>query len=146
MDQKRTQRDKQTDKQQIDRQTDRQTYLKPLPMRVHAGGNTVYCSQSGIIQWVKIGRRNPLGPMYFVKIQNGSCEGYRIICFTISIQILNSRLPEFCIHKDFTMNSLSSIRFDSYVQYLSYDILTIAEMPNNELTSNHTLSLPPLHL
>ena len=36
--------------------------------------------------------------------------------------------------------------FDSYVRYLSYDLLVIAEMPNYELTSNHTLSLPPLHL
>ena len=36
--------------------------------------------------------------------------------------------------------------FDSYVRSSNYALLTIAEMPNNELTSIHTLSLPPLHL
>ena len=36
--------------------------------------------------------------------------------------------------------------FDSYVCSSNYALLTIAEMPNNELTSIHTLSLPPLHL
>ena len=41
---------------------------------------------------------------------------------------------------------VSSVRFDSYVQYLSYDLLVIAEMSHNELTGIHTLSLPPLHL
>ena len=35
---------------------------------------------------------------------------------------------------------------NTYVQYLSYDLLIIAEMPNYELTGNHTLSLPPLYL
>ena len=36
--------------------------------------------------------------------------------------------------------------FDSYVRSSDYALLTIAEMPNNELTSIHTLSLQPLHL
>ena len=36
--------------------------------------------------------------------------------------------------------------FDSYVHSSNYALLTIAEMPNNELTSIHTLSLPSLHL
>ena len=36
--------------------------------------------------------------------------------------------------------------FDSYVHSSNYALLAIAEMPNNELTSIHTLSLPPLHL
>ena len=36
--------------------------------------------------------------------------------------------------------------FDSYVRSSNYALLAIAEMPNNELTSIHTLSLPPLHL
>ena len=36
--------------------------------------------------------------------------------------------------------------FDSYVHSSNNALLTIAEMPNNELTSIHTLSLPPLHL
>ena len=36
--------------------------------------------------------------------------------------------------------------FDSYVRSSNYALLAIAKMPNNELTSIHTLSLPPLHL
>ena len=36
--------------------------------------------------------------------------------------------------------------FDSYVHSSNYALLAIAEMPNNELTSIHTLSLPPDHL
>ena len=36
--------------------------------------------------------------------------------------------------------------FDSYVCSSNYALLTIAKLPNNELTSIHTLSLPPLHL
>ena len=36
--------------------------------------------------------------------------------------------------------------FDSYVCSSNYALLTIAELPNNELTSIHTLSLPPLLL
>ena len=34
----------------------------------------------------------------------------------------------------------------TYVQYLNYALCVIAEMPNYELTGNHTLSLPPLYL
>ena len=33
---------------------------------------------------------------------------------------------------------------DSYVCSSNYALLAIAELPNNELTSIHTLSLPPL--
>ena len=36
--------------------------------------------------------------------------------------------------------------FDSYVRSSNYALLTIAELPNNELTGIHTLSLPPLLL
>ena len=36
--------------------------------------------------------------------------------------------------------------FDSYVCSSNYALLAIAEMSNDELTSIHTLSLPPLHL
>ena len=36
--------------------------------------------------------------------------------------------------------------FDSYVRSSSYALLTITEMPNNELSGIHTLSLPPLLL
>ena len=36
--------------------------------------------------------------------------------------------------------------FDSYVHSSNYALLVIAELPNNELTSIHTLSLPPLLL
>ena len=36
--------------------------------------------------------------------------------------------------------------FDSYIRYLSYALSVITEMPNYELTGNHTLSLPPLYL
>ena len=36
--------------------------------------------------------------------------------------------------------------FDSYVRSSDYALLAIAEMPNEELTSIHTLSLQPLHL
>ena len=35
---------------------------------------------------------------------------------------------------------------NTYVRYLSYALLAIAELPNDELTGNHTLSLPPLCL
>ena len=35
---------------------------------------------------------------------------------------------------------------NTYVRYLSYALLVIAELPNDELTGNHTLSLPPLCL
>ena len=35
---------------------------------------------------------------------------------------------------------------NTYVQYLSYALLIITELPNDELTGNHTLSLPPLYL
>ena len=36
--------------------------------------------------------------------------------------------------------------FYSYVRSSNYALLDIAELPNNELTSIHTLSLPPLLL
>ena len=36
--------------------------------------------------------------------------------------------------------------FDSCVRSTNYALLTITELPNNELTSIHTLSLPPLLL
>ena len=36
--------------------------------------------------------------------------------------------------------------FDSYVRSSNYALLAIAELPNNELTGIHTLSLPPLLL
>ena len=35
---------------------------------------------------------------------------------------------------------------NTYVRYLSYALLIIAKLPNDELTGNHTLSLPPLYL
>ena len=35
---------------------------------------------------------------------------------------------------------------NTYVRYLSYALLVIAELPNDELTGNHTLNLPPLYL
>ena len=35
---------------------------------------------------------------------------------------------------------------DSHVRSSSYALLAITELPNNELTSVHTLSLPPLLL
>ena len=35
---------------------------------------------------------------------------------------------------------------NTYVRYLNYDLLIIAELPNDELTGNHTLNLPPLYL
>ena len=35
---------------------------------------------------------------------------------------------------------------NTYVRYLSYALLIIAELPNDELTGNHTLSLPSLCL
>ena len=38
------------------------------------------------------------------------------------------------------------IELDSYVRSSNYALLAIAEMSNDELTSIHTLSLPPLHL
>ena len=36
--------------------------------------------------------------------------------------------------------------FDSYVHSMNYALLAITELPNNELTGIHTLSLPPLLL
>ena len=44
--------------------------------------------------------------------------------------------------------SLEFVKYsiNTYVQYLSYALLVIAELPNDELTGNHTLSLPPLYL
>ena len=36
--------------------------------------------------------------------------------------------------------------FDSYVRSSNYALLAITELPNNELTCIHTLSLPPLLL
>ena len=36
--------------------------------------------------------------------------------------------------------------FDSHVRSSNYALLAITELPNNELTSIHTLSLPPLLL
>ena len=36
--------------------------------------------------------------------------------------------------------------FNSYVRSSNYALLAIAKLPNNELTSIHTLSLPPLLL
>ena len=33
-----------------------------------------------------------------------------------------------------------------YIRLMSYALLAITELPNNELTSIHTLSLPPLLL
>ena len=41
---------------------------------------------------------------------------------------------------------LSRYSINTYVRYLSYALLVIAELPNDELTGNHTLSLPPLYL
>ena len=48
----------------------------------------------------------------------------------------------------FTFNNIITICqvFDSCVRSLNCALLAIAEMPNNELTSIHTLNLPPLHL
>ena len=44
--------------------------------------------------------------------------------------------------------SVKSVKYsiNTYVRYLSYALLVIAELPNDELTGNHTLSLPPLCL
>ena len=33
-----------------------------------------------------------------------------------------------------------------YIRIMSYALFTVTELPNNELTSIHTLSLPPLLL
>ena len=48
----------------------------------------------------------------------------------------------------FNINAANYIRYltNTYVRYLSYALLIIAELPNDELTGNHTLSLPPLYL
>ena len=58
---------------------------------------------------------------------------------TVSIFASNTRIVS-----SFTKQKGCQV-FDSYVYLLNYALLTIAEMPNNELTSIHTLSLPPLH-
>ena len=43
-------------------------------------------------------------------------------------------------------NDLVKYSINTYVRYLNYALLIIAELPNDELTGNHTLSLPPLCL
>ena len=57
----------------------------------------------------------------------------------ISFQVVHALYLFFC-----KTEGMSSI--DSYVRSLNYALLAIAKMPNNELTSIHALSLPPLHL
>ena len=44
--------------------------------------------------------------------------------------------------------SVENVKYsnNTYVRYLSYALLVIAELPNDEFTGNHTLSLPPLCL
>ena len=52
----------------------------------------------------------------------------------------------YCIGKmnlAFLVACVSRYSINTYVQYLSYALLVIAELPNDELTGNHTLSLPP---
>ena len=48
----------------------------------------------------------------------------------------------------FSSNLIFIVKYsiNTYVRYLNYALLVIAEMPNDELTGNHTLSLPPLYL
>ena len=53
-------------------------------------------------------------------------------------------LPLYLNTKEKWMVSRYSI--NTYVQYLSYSLLIIAKLPNDELTGNHTLSLSPLCL
>ena len=50
-----------------------------------------------------------------------------------------------CIVSSFTKQKGCQV-FDSYVHSPNCALLAIAEMPNDQLTSIHTLSLPPLHL
>ena len=59
---------------------------------------------------------------------------------TISIFASNT-----CIVSSFTKQKGCQV-FDSHVCSSNYALLAIAEMSNDELTSIHTLSLPPLHL
>ena len=59
---------------------------------------------------------------------------------TVSIFASNTRIVS-----SFTKQKGCQV-FYSYVCSSNYALLAIAEMPNNELTSIRTLSLPPLHL
>ena len=59
---------------------------------------------------------------------------------TVSIFASNTRIVS-----SFTKQKGCQV-FDSYVRSSNYALLAIAKMLNNELTSIHTLSLPPLHL
>ena len=49
------------------------------------------------------------------------------------------------VNKSYFLNAICQV-FDSYVRSSKYALLAIAELPNNELTGIHTLSLPPLLL
>ena len=51
-------------------------------------------------------------------------------------------------HPTLTGLEVEAVKYsiNTYVQYLNYTLSVIAEMPNYELTGNHTLSLPPLYL
>ena len=68
----------------------------------------------------------------------------KIKMFTTSLPIIKQDVTRYiALHG---INNSKCQVFDSYVRSSTYALLAIAELPNNELTGIHTLSLPPLLL
>ena len=99
---------------------------------------TLFSGGSMISRWGGGGGSDPLGgdgaacldlPMLFCNLSAG------FFIFMCIFALL--RVPKMIIVK-YSINT--------YVRYLNYALLVIAELPNDQLTGNHTLSLPPLYL
>ena len=69
------------------------------------------------------------------ELQKNACQGLNLNCIVIHELFVCTELP----------NDECQV-FDSYVHSSSYALLTFTELPNNELTGIHTLSLPHLLL
>ena len=66
--------------------------------------------------------------------------------FSLIKQSNNFAPPHLLVDLILLLESIVKYSINTYVRYLSYALLVIAELPNDELTGNHTLSLPPLCL
>ena len=48
------------------------------------------------------------------------------------------------MHRIFRLQNRRDVK--EYIHFMNYALFTVTELPNNELTGIHTLSLPPLLL
>ena len=72
---------------------------------------------------------------------------FKLKLFTVNFDIIiNFNIVHALYLFLYKTEGMSRYSINTYVQYLSYALLVIAELPNDELTGNHTLSLSPLCL